>query len=335
MKVAFFSTKEYDRRFFDNANQSAGHELDYFEARLASDTARLARGHGAVCVFVQDDIGAEVQDELHDNGVKVIALRCAGFNNVDLEKAAELGVTVVRVPAYSPYAVAEHTVGLMLALNRKIHRAHNRIIEHNFSLKGLLGFDMHGKTVGVIGAGNIGRAVMDILLGFGCEIVCHAHHVREEYTEKGVKFVGFNELLERSHIITMHVPLTPETRHMIDDGSISRMRDGVLLVNTSRGKIVDTRAVIDALKSGKIGYFGMDVYEEEGDIFYKDLSEQVIEDDVLARLMTMPNVLITGHQGYFTREALTAIAETTLKNISDYEAGRESGNEVTAEMHSK
>jgi D-lactate dehydrogenase len=335
MQIAFFSTKDYDRRFFDQANKEAGHDIHYYEARLRPDTADLAKDHRAVCAFVQDDLCAETLERLRKQGVELVALRCAGFNNVDLDKAADLGLTVVRVPAYSPDAVAEHTVGLMLALNRKIHRAHNRIIEHNFSLKGLMGFDMKGKTAGVIGAGNIGRAVMDILLGFGCKVICHAHHVRDEYAEKGVEFVGMDELFSRSDIVTLHVPLTPETRHMIDGKAISRMREGVMIVNTSRGKVVDTEAVIEALKSGKVGYFGMDVYEEEGDIFYRDLSEQVIEDDVLARMMTMPNVLITGHQGYFTREALTAIAETTLSNVTAYMHGEESGNEVTAEKHTE
>lgn len=332
MRIAFYSAKDYDKRFFDRQNRN-GYEIDYFEARLEPKTASLARDHGVVCAFVQDDMSAETLKRLKERGVELIALRCAGFNNVDLDKAAELGMTVVRVPAYSPYAVAEHTMGLMLALNRKIHRAHNRIIEHNFSLKGLLGFDMHGKNVGVVGAGNIGRTVMDILLGFGCNVLCYAHHERRDYKERGVKFVPLKELFERSDIITLHVPLTPETRHMIDEQSMSLMRDGVMIVNTSRGKVVDTAAMIESLKSGKVGYFGMDVYEEEGDVFYRDLSEHVIEDDVLARLMTMPNVLITGHQGYFTREALEAIADTTLKNISDFDQGREPENEVTAEEH--
>jgi D-lactate dehydrogenase len=332
MRIAFYSAKDYDKRFFDRQNEN-GHEIDYFEAKLEPKTARLAKDHSVVCAFVQDDMSAETLKPLKERGVELIALRCAGFNNVDLKKAAELGITVVRVPAYSPHAVAEHTVGLMLALNRKIHRAHNRIIEHNFSLKGLLGFDMHGKNVGVIGAGKIGMAVIDILLGFGCNVLCYAHHVREEYERKGVKFVPLKEVFEKSDIITLHVPLTPETHHMIDEESVGLMRDGVMIVNTSRGKVVDTAAMIEALKSGKVGYFGMDVYEEEGDVFYRDLSEHVIEDDVLARLMTMPNVLITGHQGYFTREALEAIADTTLKNISDFDQGRDLENEVTAEEH--
>jgi len=335
MRIAFYSAKEYDKRFFDQANEDHQHEIDYFEAGLNRETVRLAECYETVCAFVQDDLGEEVLDQLGKYEVDLIALRCAGFNNVDLDKAHELGMTVVRVPEYSPQAVAEHTVGLMLALNRKIHRAHNRIIEHNFSLKGLMGFDMHGKTAGVVGAGSIGRAVMDILLGFGCKVICHAHHEREEYKERGVEFVELDDLLSCSDIVTLHVPLTPETRHMINDRTIAKMRHGAMLINTSRGRVVDTEKVIEALKSGKIGYFGLDVYEEEGDVFYRDLSDQVITDDVLARLMIMPNVLITGHQGYFTREALTAIAETTLDNVTAYQRGEASGNEVSVEKHTK
>ncbi|MFP4070978.1 MAG: 2-hydroxyacid dehydrogenase, partial [Desulfovibrionales bacterium] len=334
-KVAMFSTKRYDKRFFERHNNDYNHDIKYFEARLNSDTVTLAKGFPVVCAFVNDTLDAQTLTTLKENGTGLIALRSAGFNNVDIDKAEELGMRVMRVPAYSPHAVAEHALGLMLVLNRKIHKAQDRVRDQNFSLKGLVGFDMHGKTAGVIGVGKIGSVMCELLLGLGCRVIAYAHHEREQLKEKGVAFVSQEELLSQSDIITLHVPLTPETHHMINAESIAKMKDGVMLINTCRGKVVDTSAVLDGLKSGKVGYFGLDVYEEEGDIFYRDLSEQVMTDEMIAQLILMPNAVITAHQGYLTREALESIAETTLKNIADFEAGKSSDNEVHPEKHKK
>lgn len=328
MRVAFFSTKSYDRAFFERANRKFGHELHFVEARLTELTAGLAKGCPAVCAFVNDELGAPVLDRLAENGVRLIAMRSAGFNNVDLEAATELGVTVVRVPAYSPHSVAEHTVGLILALNRKIHRAHNRVREGNFSLDGLLGFELSGRTVGVVGTGKIGTIVGKILQGFGCTIVAYDPFPNDEAKLLGFEYVPLDELFERSDIITLHAPLTRETYHMIGAQALERMKPQVMLINTSRGGLVDTRLVIDALKEGRLGALGLDVYEEESELFFEDLSDQAIQDDVFARLLTFPNVIITGHQGFFTYEALDNIAHTTLANISAFERGEQSGNEV-------
>lgn len=335
MQVALFSNKPYDQRFIDKHNEQHGHDIKYFEARLDHDTARLAKGFPVVCAFVNDTLDAKNLEYLKEHGTKLIALRSAGFNNVDIEKAEELGLKVMRVPAYSPHAVAEHALGLMLVLNRRIHRAYDRVKDQNFSLQGLLGFDMHGKTVGVIGAGSIGSVMCRLLLGLGCRVIAHAHHERDELKDQGVEFVSKETLFGESDIITLHVPLTPETHHMIDAQAIAQMKNNVMLINTCRGKVVDTAAVLDGLKSGKIGYFGMDVYEEEGNIFFRNLSDKVIADERIAQLILMPNVLITGHQAFFTEEALDSIAETTLRNISDFEAGKESGNEVHPKKHTK
>lgn len=319
MRVAVFSTKPYDRRFLESANESHGHILDFFDARLSTQTCGLAAGHDVVCVFVNDVLSSEVLAELAGSGIKLIALRCAGFNNVDLEATTRHGITVARVPAYSPNSVAEHTVALILSLNRKMHRAFNRVREGNLSLDGLLGFDLYGRTVGIIGTGKIGIEVARILNGFGCRLLAYDMRRSTECEQLGASYVDLDTLYAESHIVTIHCPLTPDTRHMIDSQAVTRMRDGVMLINTSRGAVVDTIAVIEALKSGKIGYLGLDVYEEEGDIFFQDLSEQVIQDDVFARLLTFPNVLITGHQAFFTEEAMTSIAEVTIGNISSFE----------------
>lgn len=319
MHITIFSTKPYDKTYFNTANEAYGHHLTFHETRLNPGTVELARGSDAVCVFVHDDLGTLTIEVLKSVGVSIVALRCAGYNNVDLKAADSLGLNVVRVEAYSPYAVAEHTVGLMLALNRKIHRAYHRVRDGNFSLNGLVGFDMHGKNVGVIGAGRIGSIVARIMQGFGCHVMYHDARRNKELEASGVRHVTLAKLYAESDIISLHCPLTPDTFHMIDADSMAQMKDGVMLINTSRGAIVDARAAIKALKTGKIGYLGLDVYEQEGDLFFHDLSETVIQDDVFERLLTFPNVLVTGHQGYFTHEALLNIAETTLGNLAEYE----------------
>ncbi len=328
MRVAVFSAKPYDRRFLEAAN--SGHELVFFEAHLDRHTAPLADGSRAVCAFVNDVLDEPALQRLAEGGVELVALRSAGFNHVDLKAAERLGLTVVRVPAYSPYAVAEHTVGLILALNRQIHRAHARVREGNFSLEGLLGFDLRGRTVGIVGTGKIGRVVAGILAGFGCELVGYDPYPSDEAEQLGVLYVELAELYRRSDVITLHTPLTPETYHLIDGAALAEMKVGVMIVNTSRGALVDTAAVIEALKDGKVGYLGLDVYEEEGDLFFEDLSNRVIQDDVFSRLLTFPNVLITGHQAFFTEEALRGIAATTIANLDAFEAGETSGNEVAA-----
>jgi D-lactate dehydrogenase len=339
VRIAVFSTKPYDQRTLSAANQrlidqgGKGHELGFFEGRLTAESVSLAFGIPAVCVFVHDDLNADVLSMLHAGETKLIALRCAGFNNVDVRFAENYGIKVVRVPAYSPYAVAEHTVGLMLSLNRRLHRAYNRVREGNFALEGLLGFDMHGKTVGVVGTGRIGSIVARILLGFGCNVLLNDTYRNEDLVTAGARYVDQGELFASSEIVTLHCPLTPWTQHMINSDTLSEMKRGAMLINTSRGALIDTAAVIEALKSGQLGYLGLDVYEEEADLFFRDLSEQVIVDDVFSRLLTFPNVLITGHQAFFTNEALTAIADTTLANITAYENGAPlAPNEVTLDM---
>ena len=329
MKTAVFSTKRYDREFLTAANVGA-HELHYFEAHLDGSTAPLAASFGAVCVFVNDTVDAPVLARLAAGGTRLIALRCAGFNNVDLAAAKRHGIGVVRVPAYSPHAVAEHTVGLILALNRHLHRAYNRVREGNFALDGLLGFDLHGRTVGLIGTGKIGAVVAKLMRGFDCEVLAMDPFPNPECLALGVRYVTLDELLACSDIISLHCPLTPENHHIINAAALARMKDGAMLINTSRGALVDTLAVIEALKSGKLGYLGLDVYEEEGDIFFEDLSSEIIRDDVFTRLLTFPNVLITGHQAFFTRNALEKIAATTIANISQFEASGRCENQVVA-----
>ncbi|MBW4543032.1 MAG: 2-hydroxyacid dehydrogenase [Symplocastrum torsivum CPER-KK1] len=332
MKVAVFSTKAYDRRFLEAANTEHGHELIFFEPHLTSDTAILASESPAVCVFVNDQLDENTLQALANQGTRLIALRSAGYNNVDLTAASKLGLTIVRVPAYSPYAVAEHTVGLILTLNRKIHRAYNRVREGNFSLDGLLGFDLHGRTVGIVGTGKIGVLVGQILKGFGCQLLAYDVHQNPECEALGAKYVKLPELFQASDIVTLHCPLTKDTYHLIDDQALAQMKQGVMLINTSRGALIDTKAVTEALKSRKIGYLGLDVYELESDLFFEDLSEDVIQDDVFQRLLTFPNVLITGHQAFFTENALKNIAETTLSNITDIEQGNPCPNIVTPEQ---
>jgi len=318
VKVAIFSAKKYDREFLNAANDSR-HELRFFEPHLNEETIGLATGFEAVCVFVNDQVNAAVIAKLGSLGVRLVALRCAGYNNVDLSAATRHGITVARVPAYSPYAVAEHAIALMLALNRKVHRAYNRVREGNFALDGLIGFDMHDKTVGLVGTGQIGTVVAQILSGFGCPILAFDPFPNATCRSLGVRYVELNELLAQSDIISLHCPLTQEDKHMINGAAIRRMKNGVMLINTSRGALLDTVAIIEGLKSGRIGYLGLDVYEEEEEIFFEDRSGLILSDDVFARLLTFPNVVITGHQAFFTREALMNIAATTIDNITKFQ----------------
>jgi D-lactate dehydrogenase len=341
MRVAVFSTKPYDRKFLDEANQRlidaggprAGHEIGYFESRLTVESVALAFGIPAVCVFVNDEIGPLVLSMLSGGETKLVALRCAGFNNTNVAEATRLGITIARVPAYSPHAVAEHAIGLMLALNRKLHRAYARVHEGNFALEGLLGFDLHGKTVGVIGTGRIGGIVSQILTGFGCRVLLNDVQRNSALASTGAEYVELDTLLGQSDIITLHCPLTPETNHLINRETLAKTKPGVMLINTSRGGLIDTAAAVDALKSGQLGFLGLDVYEEESDLFFRDLSDRVIQDDVFSRLLTFPNVLITGHQAFFTAEAMTAIGDTTLANLTAFERGESLGaNQVTVDM---
>jgi D-lactate dehydrogenase len=333
MNVAFFSTKPFEHLFLAEANREPAHSLTLLDARLTEETAPLAAGHQAVAIFANDHAGAAVLRILHQGGTRLLALRSAGFNHVDLAAAAELGLRVVRVPAYSPYSVAEHAVALILALNRKTHRAFNRVREGNFVLDGLMGFDLHGKSVGVVGTGKIGAAFAAIMKGFGCRVIATDLYPSDELRASGIDYVDLEQLLASCQIISLHAPLTPQTRHMIDGAAIGRMQPGVMLINTSRGGLIDTRAAIAGLKSGKLGYLGIDVYEEEADLFFKDLSEEVIHDDVFMRLLTFPNVIVTGHQGFFTREAVSNIERTTIENITAFARGEQLVNEVSYATH--
>lgn len=330
MRVAFFSTRSYERPVFEAANPVHGHTLTFFDTGLDLSTAALARGHDAVCIFVNDHADAAVLRELKHVGVRLIALRSAGFNNVDLLEAQRLELPVVRVPEYSPHAVAEHAMCLILALNRKIHRAYLRVRELNFSLDGLMGFDLHGATVGVIGTGRIGAAMVRILDGFGAKILAYDLNPCAELVQRySVRYVTLPELYAASDVITLHCPLTPQTHHLIDADAFAQMKPEAILINTGRGALINSRALITALKAGRIGGAGLDVYEEEEGVFFYDLSQRVLHDDVLARLLTFPNVLITSHQGFLTREALNNIAATTLANITAYEKGDELVNVVS------
>jgi D-lactate dehydrogenase len=327
-----FDTHHYERDAFTRANSSSGHAITWFEARLRAETAALAQGHEAVCAFVNDHLDEPVLRALQQGGTRVVALRSAGFNHVDLAAAARLGLPVVRVPEYSPYAVAEHAAALVLALNRKVHRSYARVRELNFSLEGLVGFDLHGKTVGIVGTGRIGRVAARIFTGFGCRVL--ASDIRPDaslVSELGVQYVELDELYARSDIVTLHVPLTPETRHMVDARALQAMKPGGTLINTGRGALIDSKALIGVLKSGHLGAAGLDVYEEEEGVFFEDLSSSVLQDDVLARLLTFPNVLVTSHQAFLTAEALANIATTTLANVTAFERGEPLVNEVRAE----
>ncbi len=320
MRLAVFSARAYDRASLDEANAKAGSpcEIAYFDTRLDGDTAVLARGARAICAFVNDTLDAATVDELAGLGVKLVALRCAGFNNVDLAACARRGIAVGRVPAYSPEAVAEHAIALVLTLNRKIHRAHPRVRDGNFELDGLLGFDLGRRVAGVVGTGAIGLAAARILRGFGCEVLGYDPFPGEAFPALGGRYAPLDTLLAEADVITLHCPLTPETHHLVDAAALARMKPGVMLINTSRGALVDTAAVIDGLKSGHVGALGLDVYEEEQELFFRDLSNAPIQDDVFARLLTFNNVVITGHQGFFTADALAEIAETTIANVTRF-----------------
>lgn len=315
MRTAVFSTHAYDRTFLAAAC-TPDHELVFLEARLNAATAPLAAGCEAACLFVNDQADAACLQILAQHGVRFLALRSAGYNHVDLAAARALGLRVARVPAYSPHAVAEHTLALILSLNRRIHRAYNRVRESNFALDGLLGFDLHGKTVGVIGTGQIGFIVARLLAAFGCEVLAHDPFPNPAAAAAGIRYVPLAELLEKSRIVTLHCPLTPENRHLVDAAALAQLPPGALLVNTSRGALLDTRAVIAALKSGHLGALALDVYEEEGPIFFEDRSGELLHDDIFARLLTFPNVLVTGHQAFFTQEALEEIARVTAANLN-------------------
>ncbi|MCA2011122.1 2-hydroxyacid dehydrogenase [Cereibacter sphaeroides] len=315
MRIDLFSAKPYDSSSFDAANVTCGHDLRYHAAHLTADSAVLAHGAEAICAFVNDRLDARTLQRLADGGTRLILLRSAGYNHVDLDAAARLGLTVARVPAYSPYSVAEHAVAMILTLNRKTHRAWNRVREGNFELDGLLGFDLYGKTVGVVGTGQIGRVLVGILNGFGCRVLAY-----DPFPDPSLaaRYVPLPQMFAEADILTLQCPLTPDTHHLIDDQAIAAMKPGVMVINTSRGAVIDTQAAIRGLKSGQIGSLGLDVYEEEGDLFFDDYSDRIIPDDVFARLLTFPNVLVTGHQAFFTREALAAISETTLANASSF-----------------
>ncbi|WP_254872328.1 2-hydroxyacid dehydrogenase [Victivallis sp. Marseille-Q1083] len=323
IKIAFFDTKPYDRRFFEQENESFGFDIHFFEPRLNPDSVSMAHDYPVVCAFVNDNLGAATLEQLAKQKTKLIAMRCAGFNNVDLAAAHRHDITVTRVPAYSPRAVAEYTLGVLLTLNRSLHRAYNRVRDNNFSINGFLGFDIFDKTIGVIGTGKIGLTFIQILQGLGVHILASDPYPNQAAAaELHYDYVSLDELYARSDVISLHCPLTPDNQHMINRRSIAKMKTGVYIINTSRGKLIDTAALIVGLKKHKIGGAALDVYEEEGDYFYEDLSASAIADDILARLLTFPNVLVTSHQAFFTREALTNIGRITLQNIADFLEGK-------------
>lgn len=330
MKVAVFSAKRYDREFLDAANGAEGHVLKYFDVPLELETAGLAAGHDAVCIFVNDRADATVLEALQRGGTRLVALRCTGFNNVDLGAAGQLGIKVVRVVNYSPYSVAEHAVALLLAINRKIHRAYNRTRDSNFALDGLMGFDLHGKTVAVVGTGKIGRVFARIMVGFGCNVIGYDKFPSPHFEALGARYASPGEIGASADIVSLHCPLTPETHHIINAETLARAKPGALLVNTSRGGLVDTEAVIEALKSGQLGGLALDVYEQEADLFFRDLSSTIITDDVLQRLISFPNVIVTGHQAFFSREAVGTISETTLRSINQFARGEPLTDEIAA-----
>lgn len=328
MKIIIYSTQQFEKKFLVEANQQR-HEIQFVEISLSSQTVHLANGYDGIAVFVNDNVAAPLIEELHSLGVQFILLRSAGFNHVNYKKANELGMRVARVPAYSPFAVAEHAVTLMLALNRNIIRAHNRVMDLNFSLNGLTGFDMRGKNAGIIGTGKIGCVAAEILHGFGCNLLVYDVYESAELKNRlPVHYVSLEELYEKADIITLHCPLNQETEYMIDEKTINKMKPGVMLINTSRGGLVKTKDVINGLKNGRIGYFGMDVYEEEEQLFFSDHSEDILQDETVARLLTFRNVLITGHQAFLTNEALENIAATTIQNMDCFEERKQCSNEI-------
>lgn len=316
VKIAFFDTKDYDKELFDKYNKDYNYDITYFESRLSSETAPLAKGFDVVCIFVNDKADKETLDKLNEYGIKLIALRCAGFNNVDLDNLGN--IKVVRVPQYSPYAVAEHATALLLNINRKIYKSYQRVKKYNFSLDGLLGFDLHGKTVGIIGTGKIGKVFMQIMKGFGTNIIAYDIFKDEKAaSEIGFEYVSLDELCEKADIISLHCPSTPETQNIINKDSLSKMKEGVIIINCGRGDLIKTDDLIDYLSIGKIGGVGLDVYENEGDYFLKDMSNTYKRDKNLSLLISMPNVIVTSHQAFFTSEALNKIASDTCQNIAD------------------
>ena len=328
MKIALFSAKAYDRDYFEQANQPFGYELDFFDVRLDQKTARLAFVYSVVCAFVNDDLSRPVLEELAKHGTRLLAMRCAGYNNVDLAAAKELGITVVRVPAYSPEAVAEHSVGLMMTLNRRIHKAYQRTRDANFALDGLVGFNMFGKTAGIIGTGKIGIATLRILKGFGMRLLVSDPFQNQAAIDLGAEYVDLDTLFRESDVISLHCPLFKENHHLLNAESFAKMKKGVMIINTSRGGLLNAQDAIEALKQGKIGALGLDVYEDEHELFFEDKSNEVITDDTFRRLSACHNVLFTGHQAFLTREALLSIANTTLTNAKTFALGEKSGNEV-------
>ena len=330
MKIAVFSAKLYDRDFLSAANASAGHQLRFFDALLDQESVALAAGYEAVCIFVNDRADAEVLKALAAGGTRLVALRCTGFNNVDLKAAEQLGLKVVRVVTYSPYSVAEHAVALLQAINRKIHRAYNRTRDSNFALDGLMGFDLHGKTVAVVGTGKIGCVFTKIMLGFGCRVIGYDKYPSKAFTDLGATYAQPGEIGAQADIISLHCPLTPETHHIVNAETLARAKRGALLINTSRGGLIDTEATIEALKSGQLGGLAIDVYEQEADLFFRDLSSTIVADDVFQRLLSFPNVIVTGHQAFFTEEAVTTICQTTINSVSEFAEGRPLSNEIKA-----
>lgn len=328
MRTIVFSDKPYWNRFLTNANQSFKHDLTFIDPALNAQTVALATGYPVVCVFVNDQVDATVLHALRDGGTRLVALRCAGFNNVDLQAAADAGIKVVRVPAYSPHAVAEHAVSLIVTLNRKIHRAYARVREGNMALEGLLGVDLCARTIGILGTGRIGAIVGRIMHGFGCRILAHDPYPNEQ-VRQFAEYVPLDRFAAESDVISLHCPLTPETYHLVDEAWLEEVKPGCMIINTSRGALIDTQAAIQALKTGRLGSLGLDVYEEEADLFFEDLSNRVIQDDTFARLLTFPNVIITAHQGFFTQEAISQIAQTTLANIREFEDGKPLTNEIS------
>ena len=329
-KVAFFSTQSYDRRFFENSSDT--HEFEFFETRLNVKTLDLARGFDGVCVFVNDKINEELLKGLSEIGVGLVALRCAGFNNVNLKAAEKYNIRIMRVPAYSPEAVAEHAMALIMTQARRTHKAYNRVREGNFSLERMIGFNIFKKTIGVIGTGKIGQAFCNIALGFGARVIAYDKYPSDAMKEKGIEYMEFDDVLAQSDILSLHCPLTPETHHIINRESLQKMKKGSMLVNTSRGKLVDTASVIESLKDEHLGFLAIDVYEQEEKLFFRDLSDLVIRDDQIAQLMVFPNVLITAHQGFFTKESMEEITRTTLQNIDDFQAKKDSDNEVSCKL---
>lgn len=332
MRIAFFDTHEFERVAFSSANEGMGHEIVFLEPRLTADSAGMAAGFPAICAFANDRLDEAALRKLQVGGTRLVALRSAGFNHIDLKAAKQFGLRVVRVPEYSPYAVAEHAVALLLTLNRKLLRAMNRVRELNFSLEGLVGFDLHGKTVGVVGTGRIGAVFARIMKsGFGCNVIAFDHKPSAELKALGVKYVSFEGLLRDSDVMSLHVPLTTQTHHLFGDRAFDQMKPGAILINTGRGALIDAAALIRHVKSGRLGGAALDVYEEEENVFFNDLSGKVLQDDTLARLLTFPNVLITSHQGFLTKEALGNIAKTTLESVRAFESGAALVNEVRAD----